>query len=175
MRSLLAAVTIAFGIASLAPNWCSAEQPGKSGAVPPPGTQPTYRPTISDLMNDAIQPRHTKLWLAGNAGNWTLAEHERHNLNGAFGRIATAVPSVKGVQTADLIATFVAPNLTSLANAIRAHDQNAFIGAYAALTGGCNECHQATGYPMVVIQSPAGDPFPDQDFRPGGIAAPSAK
>jgi mono/diheme cytochrome c family protein len=143
--------------------------------VPPPATQQIYRPTISDLMNDAIQPRHTKLWLAGAAGNWTLAEYERHNVNGAFGRIATAVPSVKGAQTADLIATFVAPNLTSLANAIKARDQNAFAAAYAVLTEGCNECHQATGYPMVVIQSPGGNPFPDQDFRPGRSAAPSMK
>ena len=175
MRHLLPALAIGLGIASMTPMPCSAEQPGKPGIIPPPANQPIYRPSISDLMNDAIQPRHIKLWLAGEAGNWALAEYERHNINGAFGRIATAIPSVKGAQMADLIAAFVAPNLTTLANAIKAHDQNGFAGAYAALTDGCNACHQATGYPMVVIQSPAGGAFPDQDFRSGRIAAPAAK
>jgi hypothetical protein len=173
MRSLLPALAIVFCIASAVPNWSAAEQPAKPGTVPPPSSQQIYRPTISDLMNDLIQPRHTKLWLAGKAGNWTLAEYERHNINGAFGRIATAVPSVKGAQTYDLLSTFIAPSLAALARAINAHDQNAFAAAYATLTEGCNECHQATGYTMVVIQAPTGDPFSDQDFRLG--RAPSKK
>ena len=161
MRHLLPALAIGLSIASTTPTW--------------PATELPYRPTISDLMNDVIQPRHTKLWLAGQAGNWMLAEYERHNINGAFGRIASAIPTVKGAQMADLIATFIAPNLSALADAIKARNQNAFGAAYAALTEGCNECHRSTGYPMVVIQSPSGGPFPDQDFRPGPIAAPSAK
>jgi len=46
-------------------------------------TPPTYLPVTSDLMNAIIQPRHIKLWLAGRTQNWTLAEYERHNLQGA--------------------------------------------------------------------------------------------
>ena len=36
-------------------------------------------------MNTVIQPRHIKLWLAGNARNWPYAEYERHNI----GQMAT--------------------------------------------------------------------------------------
>lgn len=174
MQYLPPALYISLGIAAAAA-CATAGEPGKSGAAPLPADQQVYRPTLSDLMNDVIQPRHTKLWLAGEGQNWMLAEYERHNINGAFARIAAAIPAVKGVQTAELITTFVTPRLTVLGDAIKARDENAFVAAYGALTEGCNACHQATGSPMVVIKSPAGDAFTDQSFGPGPAGAPSAK
>jgi hypothetical protein len=34
---------------------------------------PTYRQSFGDLMTMTIQPRHVKLGLAGQQGNWTYA------------------------------------------------------------------------------------------------------
>jgi hypothetical protein len=123
-----------------------------------------YRPVTSDLMNAVIQPRHTKLWLAGKAQNWEYAEYERHNIGGALARIATAIPTYKDQSTADLIAAFATPQLAQLEVAIKARNQMAFAAAYEGLTVGCNQCHQATDHPMVVMQTPDLNPFPDQAF-----------
>ncbi len=39
-------------------------------AAEPGSAEPqVYRPVMSDLMNMVIQPRHTKLWLAGHSAN----------------------------------------------------------------------------------------------------------
>jgi hypothetical protein len=125
-----------------------------------------YRFVTSDLMNTVIQPRHTKLWLAGKAQNWDFAEYERHNIGGALARMATAIPTYKDQSTTDLIAAFATPQLAELESAIKAKDEAAFAAAYEALTTGCNQCHTATGHAMVVIQTPGSNPFPDQVFSP---------
>jgi hypothetical protein len=123
-----------------------------------------YEPVTSDLMNAIIQPRHTKLWLAGTSQNWVFADYERHNIGGALARMAAAIPSYKGASTTDLIADFATPQLGDLDTAIKAKNETAFVEAYRALTTGCNGCHQATGHEMVVIKVPDSNPFPDQDF-----------
>jgi mono/diheme cytochrome c family protein len=119
-------------------------------------------------MNAFIQPRHEKLWLAGKARNWEYAEYERHNIGGALRRLAEAVPEYKGQPMKDLIAVFATPQLAALDTAIKAKDPAAFKTAYEGLTTGCNQCHQATGHGMVVMQTPATDSFPDQVFRTVG-------
>ncbi len=130
---------------------------------------PVYGAVTSDLMNAYIQPRHTKLWLAGKAQNWEYAEYERHNIGGAMDRLAKAIPIYKGQPTADLVAAFVKPQLAELDTAIKAKDEAAFVTAYAVLTTSCNQCHQATNHALVRIKQPDGNPFPDQDF---GAASP---
>ena len=133
-------------------------------------TEPSvYRPVTSDLMNAIIQPRHIKLWLAGKAQNWEFAEYERHNIAGAFARIATAIPTYKGQAMADLITAFAAPQLAQLEAAIKAKNETAFAAAYEGLTAGCNQCHTATSHAMVVMRTPASDPFPDQIFTVRGV------
>jgi hypothetical protein len=135
-------------------------------ADPAPGVSapPAYRPTASDLMTAFIQPRHAKLFLAGQAGNWDLAEYERHNLSGAFSRMAVAVPKIDSATTQDLVAAFAAPPLADLQAAIKAKDGKAFEQAFDSLTAGCNGCHQTTRHGLVVLQRPAASAFPDQAF-----------
>ncbi len=119
---------------------------------------------MSDLMNMVVQPRHMKLWLAGTNGGWDYAEYERHNIGGAFARIATAIPVYQGQQTSDFIAAFVTPQLAGLETAIKAKDAAEFRTSYDALTASCNQCHQAMNHAMVVIKVPAADSFSDQNF-----------
>ena len=131
-----------------------------------PDTPPTYRPLASDLMNAIIQPRHIKLWLAGKAQNWVFADYERHNLGGAFARMAVAIPDYKGTKMTDMIDAFMKQPLADLDQAIKAKDDVAFTKAYGELTDGCNSCHQSAEHAMAVIKVPDTSPFPDQDFRP---------
>jgi hypothetical protein len=140
-----------------------------NGANPSVSTRPStdpppYRPVTSDLMNAFVQPRHIKLWLAGKDQNWVFADYERHNIGGVFSRLAAAIPTYKGAPNADLIATFVTPQLAALDAAIKAKNEGAFIEAYGALTNACNGCHQATGHEWVVIKVPDSGSVSDQDF-----------
>lgn len=155
-------VTIAlFTIAASA----TGAEPGSSAAGAPGQGMPVYRPVMSDLMNMIVQPRHIKLWLAGTNGGWDYAEYERHNIGGAFARIATAIPIYQGQQTSNFIAAFVTPQLADLETAIKAKNAAGFRASYDALTTSCNQCHQAMNHAMVVIKVPNADSFPDQDFQ----------
>ena len=36
----------------------------------------SYAPGLGDFMTAYVQPHHIKLWLAGNAGHWRLADYQ---------------------------------------------------------------------------------------------------
>jgi hypothetical protein len=166
MRNVIPAVAIGFGVLTATAAGVAVTAPSASGSAPRTAGPSIYVPVTSDLMNDVIQPRHIKLWLAGKSRNWAFADYERHNIGGALARMAAAIPSYKGTANTDLIAAFTAQQLADLDTAIKAKNETRFVTAYRGLTAGCNGCHQATGHEMVVIQVPDSDPFPDQDFRP---------
>jgi mono/diheme cytochrome c family protein len=166
MRNVIPTVAVGFGILLATAVGVAATAQDASGTAPRNAGPSVYAPVTSDLMNDVIQPRHIKLWLAGKSRNWVYADYERHNIGGALARMAAAIPTYKGTANADLIAAFATPPLADLDAAIKAKNETAFATAYRALTTGCNGCHQATGHEMVVIKVPDSDPFPDQDFGP---------
>jgi hypothetical protein len=129
-------------------------------------TSSTYHPSFGDIMTMAIQPRHLKLGLAGQQGNWTYAAYELRELQSAFNRAADAVPVYHSTDMAALIkATTVAP-LAEVAAAIKARDAALFGETYEQLTATCNACHQSTEHASIVIQTPRMSSYPNQDFRP---------
>jgi hypothetical protein len=56
--------------------------------------------------------------------------------------------------------------MAALGQAIKASDSARFATAYEGLTVACNTCHRSADRGVIVIQSPSGSPFADQDFRP---------
>ena len=140
----------------------NAQAPADSEAGPPEA----YRPRFGDLMTIAIQPRHTKLGLAGQEKNWTYAAYEFRELQSAFDRMARAVPTYRSMNTADLIGGTIKAPMEDVAAAIKAGDAAKFAETYAQLTATCNACHQSTDHGAVVIQVPKASAYPDQDFRP---------
>ena len=125
-----------------------------------------YHPGLGDLMTAFVQPRHTKLGLAGNEQNWAYAAYELNELREAFDDVAHLVPKHGTLAIPAAIASTVEPPMAALDAAIKAKDQAAFNTAYKELTGSCNACHQSADHPMIVIQVPTVSAFPDQDFRP---------
>ncbi len=151
-------------------------QPAPSTAAPaaapapaplrnPPSVYAEYHPSLSDQMTLSIQPRHTKLGLAIQAGNWTYAAYEAAELRGAFRRISQAMPGYEGKDTAMLM-SMITPPADDLVAAIKAKDTKATKAAYASLTATCNSCHQALGRTYIAIREPEAAMYPDQDFRP---------
>lgn len=127
--------------------------------------QPAFHPGLGDLMTAFVQPRHTKLGLAGSDKNWPYAAYELNELRETFDKVAEMVPKYRDKSVPDLIASTVKQPLTALDHAIKAKDADEFIAAYGQLSASCNACHQSTDHPMIVIQAPTAAAFPDQNFR----------
>jgi hypothetical protein len=135
--------------------------------APPANTTPVpYVMGMGDLMNTLIQPRHTKLGLAGRAENWALANYALSELRQVFERIGKAVPKFRGMPVPDLIDAALTAPLGAVEAAIREKDPKKFAAAYDQVTQGCNACHIELDHPYVVIKTPDTSVFPNQEFGP---------
>ena len=127
---------------------------------------PGYRPGLGELMS-FTQMRHAKLWFAGEARNWKLADYELDELQEGLDDVVLYHAEHKD---SPLSLTLLVPKIMSqpmkdVREAIRAHDPAAFTAAFDALTVGCNSCHQATNFGFNVVQRPSGPSwFADQAF-----------
>ena len=131
-----------------------------------PADRRPYEASLGDLMTMVVQPRHLKLGLAGQERNWAYAGYELRELQGAFRRIAHAVPVYRSTDLAALITATTAGPLEAVETAIKSADAGGFTEAYGRLTATCNACHQSTEHGAVVIRVPRASSFPDQDFHP---------
>jgi hypothetical protein len=146
---LLAALVLGVGVAC-AQN--SAKQ-GEEAAAEAPGP-----PHLSDIMVQQ-QMRHTKLWFAGDAGNWPLADYELDHLKDGFDDIDKLLGGGIAQQ-------HVGGAVSQLEKAIDAKNHGAFVSAFDRLSAGCNECHRTLDHAFIVIQRPVLLPYSDQNFSP---------
>lgn len=126
----------------------------------------TYVPELGEIMS-ATQMRHTKLWFAGQAGNWPLAAYELDELKEGFDDAVRFHPTHKDapVPLAELLPQITASPLKQLEGAISARDSGKFTAAFDALTGACNACHQAVKFGFNVVTRPAANPYTNQNFE----------
>jgi hypothetical protein len=138
-----------------------------SPACRQPASGTPYTPGLGELMT-LQQMRHTKLWLAGDAGNWDLAAYEIKELGEGFDDIVKYDPTHEGSPVApkDAIPRMVLGPVADLRAAVEKRDASAFKPAFDALTQACNDCHQATNFGFNVVQRPAANPYPNQTFIP---------
>jgi hypothetical protein len=159
----IALTALAAGAALIAtlPHAGAQDNPANKSPVP-------YAMNMGDLMSTVIQPRHTKLGLAGRAENWPLAGYVLRQLQISFTRTAEAIPRWKGLPVADLFDAAVKQQMAALDFAIKAGEPRTFGEAYEKLTTGCNNCHATADHPFVVISVPKDvtSAFPDQVFEP---------
>lgn len=124
-----------------------------------------YAMTMGDMMNTLVQPRHSKLGLAGRGENWPLASYALVEIRQAFDGIARAQPRFRGLPVAELVEAAMTRPLSAVDAAIKLQDAQKFTAAYDQLTQGCNACHAAVDHPYVVIKTPDASAFPNQDFK----------
>lgn len=122
-----------------------------------------YVPGMGEIMG-AQQMRHTKLWFAGQAGNWPLANYELGEIREGFEDAVAYHPVFKGIPVSVLLRRYTAKPLASLGAAIHAKDSTRFKTAFDQLTHACNSCHRAAAHAYIVIRRPSTSPFTDQDF-----------
>jgi hypothetical protein len=125
-----------------------------------------FKPAMDDLMTMLIQPRHMKLYYAGQQRNWTLAAFELNELGSALRRIGQTIPKYRNISVDATVGSIFASKIQSMDAAIKSANPQQFNAAYADLTEACNTCHQGLEHPFLVVKVPDGQNFPDQDFRP---------
>lgn len=133
---------------------------GSTAAVAMAQSDKQYVPQLADIMN-AAQVRHQKLYLAGKARNWELAEFEVRQL---AGNLRDAAVFYSGIPIDNVVTLAAAVNAVD--DAINAKDSQRFVKAFGELTAGCNQCHQSMGRAFIVMKQPSDQPFGDQQFSP---------
>lgn len=133
-----------------------------SGCAAP--SQDRYRPGLGEIMS-LQQMRHTKLWFAGQAGNWPLATYELDELKEGFDDAARLYPTRDDVPIAVLVRDLTAGPLQQLGDALGDQDQLEFNAAFDSLTAACNACHEAAHFGFNVIRRPTLNPYGDQNFE----------
>jgi hypothetical protein len=138
-----------------------------AGATLAFGQQPANpaTPGLGEFMT-FTQIRHAKLWLAGNVGNWELADYEIDELKEGLEDVAKYVPTYKDMPVGKLIESTIMKPIAEVEQAIKARDRSKFASAFDKLSQACNSCHQATNRSFIVIQRPANSAFPNQSFTP---------
>lgn len=124
-----------------------------------------YAPGLGEIM--ALQQmRHAKLWFAGNAANWRLAEYELAELREGFEDTAKFHATHDGVPVAALVASLTPAPLEALGKAIEKKSGAAFATAFDGLSAACNTCHKSAQKGFIRIVRPRSSVYPNQDFRP---------
>lgn len=118
-----------------------------------------HAPTAPELGQQMLelQIRHARLWQAGEARNWMLAQFQlaelRESLDGVVeqnGDHAALQPR----RLAEVLPEMMDPALKKMQAAIDAQDGPAFDAAYDAVSESCTACHASAEHAFLVIQRP---------------------
>jgi hypothetical protein len=122
---------------------------------------PAVEPDLPGLGEIMVlqQMRHIKLWFAGSAANWPLADYEIDQLDDGFD---DATKLLGG----DIVRQHVGAAMGELKKSIGSKDSAAFAIAFDKLSAGCNACHTTLDHGFIVIQRPRLLPYSNQDFGP---------
>ena len=141
---------------------CLVAPPAVAQSGPPEVSVEHYVPGLADIMA-ALQVRHLKLYFAGRAQNWELADFE---LRGLSSGLAEAAMLYSGIPATNV--TRLAAPVQSLSDAVKSKDERKFLDAIGRLTDGCNACHQSMDRKFIAIGLPTRQPFTNQIFVPQG-------
>jgi hypothetical protein len=122
-------------------------------SVPAPAAQV---PELGAQMLE-LQIRHARLWQAGEAQNWMLAQFQLAELRESIGGVIEANGEHAALQPnslSEVMPAMMDPPLAQLQAAVDAHDKAGFEAAFDALSAGCNACHAAADHGFLVIQRP---------------------
>jgi hypothetical protein len=122
-------------------------------------------PGLGEIMS-LQQMRHAKLWFAGSAGNWPLADYELDELKEGFDDVRKLFPTHDGIRLLPLLEVVEKAAVPDLARTIATHDGTKFADAFDALTTACNGCHRSARHGFIVIQRPTSLPYSNQSFAP---------
>jgi hypothetical protein len=120
----------------------------------------SVKPGLGDLML-MIQVHHNKLYFAGKAGNWPLAQFEHDEI---MEILKQAEDIEKDRSEVKLFHVMIYPQLDSIQLSITQKSEEYFNAAFTNLTSACNNCHTNTKYNFNKIIIPEHPPYSNQEF-----------
>jgi hypothetical protein len=146
-------ITVLALVLGLAPRHAACESAAPSGAG------------LGEVML-FTQMRHAKLWLAGRAGNWELADYQIDELKEGFDDAVRHFPTYDSIPVGSMIQSMMTGPIGKVEAAIKARDSQKFTASFDMLTAACNSCHGAANRAFIVIERPGTSAFPNQSFAP---------
>ncbi len=154
------AIVGAIGAAALLVTFAARAQ----DSAPPPtaaSQDEPYQPSLGEIMA-LQQERHIKLWFAGHAANWPLADYE-------IGELSDGFDDVGKMLGGDIVKQHVGAPLDALQKAVDGKNSAAFAAAFDSLSAGCNACHHTLDHGFIVIARPTVLPYSDPSLRAAEI------
>jgi hypothetical protein len=126
--------------------------------------QDNYVPGMGEIMG-LTQMRHSKLWFAGDAKNWELANYELDEIKEGLNDASKFHPVFKkDAPIAAILDEFMSQPLSDINNSIIAKNRISFRQSFDRLTNACNACHKAASQGFIVITRPRVSPVGNQEF-----------
>lgn len=119
-------------------------------------TVPAIKPELGQQMLE-LQIRHARLWQAGEARNWMLAQFQLAELREALDAAVELNGDHAALQPnrlAEVLPATMNPSLKQMQSAIDRQDGPGFDAAYDAVSAACTACHASADHGFLVIQRP---------------------
>ena len=155
----LAALVLAAGLSTLRPT--AADEESAANAKP----DGVYMPGLGEFML-AAQLHHTKLWFAGDAGNWDLASYEIDEMKESLSNASKYYPKSDDFDVAGGMKANIEAPLDRIGKAVDGKDKAGFASAFTALTNGCTNCHASSKHAFIRIQKPTTAELTNQNYAP---------
>ena len=131
------------------------------------GTVENYQSAIEEIPliyhMSFISRYAQKLYFAGEAENWELADIYSHEIEEISADIVSRGEMHDGINISELMETMLLPQIEQLEEAIDSGDREMFMDRYSVMIQSCNSCHDASDYGAVKVTVPDVNPFA-QDF-----------
>src|SRR5277367_1725968 len=157
VATIIAVAVLATQVVARAQDKPTSDKPAQPAPAVMPADEP-HQPGLGEIMS-LQQMRHIKLWFAGNAANWPLADYE-------IGELGEGFNDVRKLLGNDIVDQNVGKPIEALGKAIDGKDRKAFIAAFDNLSAGCNACHHMLDHGFIAIQRPNMLPYSNQNFAP---------
>lgn len=119
---------------------------------------------VADIMTK-FQRHSNKLWFAGQAENWELAEFYVHELEEAMEIIEQNRIMDDGVNLSTLIGMMGLEPLKQVDAAIDNKNKEDFSAKYQFLVTNCNNCHASSKHAYINIKAPETPVFDNQVYE----------
>lgn len=121
-------------------------------------------PGLGEYMT-TFQLHMGKLWFAGQASNWGLAQYELDELAETMDA-AEALHAIRNkVNTASVIQSVRETQIPLVQEALHRKNRRKFFSAYNQTLETCNSCHRSVGYGFIHITKPLGPPVTNQSWN----------
>lgn len=106
-----------------------------------------------------------KLWFAGKAQNWELAQFYTHELEESLESLYEAEVIDEGIEVSKLAKVMMEQPFEAIEQSVRQEQLPAFETSYKQLINTCNQCHQSAKHGFIRLQVPQTPVFDSQLYE----------